>query len=356
VRGLGGKSFKRFRQDWHGTLSDYVSAITWSPTGQFFAASSVAGEVVLCYSPSGNLVTLHEPTDKSVDCLAFSHDGQFLASSGQDGKVNIWRADQLITTLENAPAWVDKLAWNPTNYLLAFSIGRSVQVWDVINTKSAIVLNFDTSSVLSIDWRDDGQHLAIGGFQELKIWNSQNWNLEPDIIKIPSASLALAWSPDGKYLASGNMDRTITVFEWKSPDPWVMHGFPGKIRHLCWSTAKTKLGVCLLACASEQSIFVWEKHSDESVGWKDRVLTSHIDIVEAIAFRANSFLLGSAGSDGSLCLWQSSKQLSQVLQGAPNGFSQLAWHPQGNQIAAGGQHGELLVWSQGTAGEGFSRL
>ena len=90
------------------------------------------------------------------------------------------------------------------------------------------------------------------------------------------------------------------------------------------------------------------------MGRSGRVLTNHTDTIEAIAF-ANSFLLASAAADGWLCLWHKAKQLSQIFKGAPNGFSRLAWHPQGNHIAAGGQDGELLLWSKGTRGQGFSR-
>lgn len=49
--------------------------------------------------------------------------------------------------------------------------------------------------------------------------------------------------------------------------------------------------------------------------------------------------------DGQVCLWQKAKKLAQILQGAPNGFSCLGWHPQGQQLAIGGQNGELLIWS-----------
>jgi len=34
-------------------------------------------------------------------------------------------------------------------------------------------LNFDASSVLGLDWRCDGQYLAIAGYQGVKIWHSQ---------------------------------------------------------------------------------------------------------------------------------------------------------------------------------------
>ncbi|MBE9007063.1 WD40 repeat domain-containing protein [Fortiea sp. LEGE XX443] len=334
-------------------LSEYVTALTWSPQGKIFAATSAAGEVVLWND--GDLIKLQNGSGKSVDCVAFSADGKFLAVGGQDGIVKIWQENELIATLENAPAWVDKLAWNHTSNQLAFSLGRYVQVWDADQREIAVTLNFDNSSVLGIDWRSDGQYLAIGGYQGVKIWQNQNWDEEPYFLSMPTVSVAMGWSPDSKYLASGNMDRSVTVLDWSNPDPWVMRGFPGKIRQLAWSEATTQIGAPILASSSFDGIVVWEKLEDESLGWEARVLTNHVDIINAIAFAPQSFLLASAGADGLLCLWSGASKVSQILTDVNAGFSTLAWHPQGKFLAAGGEQGELIIWSKSSRGQGFRR-
>jgi WD40 repeat protein len=58
-----------FNPQWQGTLSDYVTAVAWSPSGQL-AASSAAGEVVLW--TQATLTPLQAVTEQSIDCLAFS--------------------------------------------------------------------------------------------------------------------------------------------------------------------------------------------------------------------------------------------------------------------------------------------
>ncbi len=335
---------QEFEERYSGTLADYVTAIAWSPQDTILGATSAAGEVVLWND--GNLTTLQTANGKSVDCLAFSPDGKFLAVGGQDGRVKIWQETKLIATLENAPAWVDQLAWSHTSNQLAFSLGRYVQVWDADTCEIVVTLNFDNSSVLGIDWRRDGQYLAISGYKGVKVWHSQNWDEEPYNLDMTTVSVAMAWSPDGKFLASGNMDRSITVLEWNNPDPWVMRGFPGKIRQLAWSEATTQLGAPLLASSSVEGIVVWEKLEDDSLGWEAQVLTNHVGVICAIAFAPKSFVLASAAADGWLCLWNQAKQVSQILTGVSAGFSTLAWHPQGDVLAAGGEKSELLIWSK----------
>ncbi|OLP19200.1 hypothetical protein BST81_06805 [Leptolyngbya sp. 'hensonii'] len=358
--GLRTKNQGEFERHWQGTLSDYVTAIAYTPDGNALAASSAAGEVVLFQGRGLERTNLQPANGRSVDCLAFSRDGQFLATGGQDGRVNLWHmqpaAPEPIATLGNATAWVDHLAWSPTQNLLAFSLGKYVQVWDATLGAVVTTLNFDTSSVLDITWHPDGKRLSVGGYQGVKIWTADDWDDDPYLLTIPSASLAISWSPDGKYIASGNLDRTITVLEWEKPLlPWVMRGFPGKIRQLAWSKMLTKTGAPLLAASSVEGLVIWEKQADAAQGWDSRVLAGHQEIIQSIEFQPNSLLLASAAADGWVCLWQKAKRQTQVFNGAPNGFSCLSWHPQGNQLAAGGQNGELLVWSKVGRGQGFGQ-
>lgn len=348
-----------FQAHWKGTLSDYVNAVVWSPEGQVLAASSAAGEVVLLSLATSSLTGLQAAIGHSIECLRFSLDGQFLAAAGQDGSVKIWRiqstAVELITTLGNGRDWIDRMAWSPVRNQLAFSLGRYVQVWDGSTQEIVTTLHFEASSVLDLGWHPAGNRLAIGGYQGVKIWTAQDWEDDPYVLTLDSATVAIAWSQHGKYLASGNLDRTLTVLEWKNPNPWVMRGFPGKVSHIAWSEATTKLGEPLLACTSLEGIVVWDKQEDEQVGWEGRVLEQHSNVVQAIEFQPKSLLLASAGKDGFVCLWDKAQRLVQVLRGAATGFSCLAWQPQGQKLAAGGENGELLVWSQTQRGQGFGK-
>lgn len=335
-------------------LSDYVTTVSWSPDGRTLAVSSAAGEVMLGTVGAMNELSLQPlqiSTGNSVNCLAFSSDSQLLAAGGQDGKVRIWlvNSGELVADLDNKRVWVDKLAWNPNCNQLAFSMGRSVQVWNVDDNTVEVTLNFEASSVLDLAWHPVDKYLAISGYQGVKVWNGEDWDEDPHVLSVPSATGAISWSPEGQYLACGNMDNTLIVNEWGNSEPWVMQGFPGKVRQLAWSNRTNSLGAPLLAASSSQGISVWERDADETVGWEGLALEVHENVVNAIAFQPNTFILASASADGQVCLWQEAEELLQILEGADGGFSCLAWHPQGQFLAAGGCGGELLVWRQGMA-------
>ncbi|MGL5835708.1 MAG: WD40 repeat domain-containing protein, partial [Waterburya sp.] len=282
-----------FQPKWQGNLSEYVTAVAWSPDG-ILAASSAAGEVVLWQD--GSLINLLPAGLASIDCLAFSADGKFIAAGGQDGKVRVWEIKDranLIVTLDNAPKWVDKLSWHPTCNQLAFSLGRYVQIWDADNQTVITTLPFTNSSVLDLAWQPKIANIAIAGDGGVKIWDANNWDDDPYVIEMPSASIVTAWSSDSKYIASGNLDNTITVLEYSSSNPWVMRGFPGKISNLTWSQSLSNHAP-LLAASSIEGIAVWKKAANDEDGWNASVLTVHDGKIQALEFHPNSLLLASA--------------------------------------------------------------
>ncbi|WP_404791128.1 WD40 repeat domain-containing protein [Altericista sp. CCNU0014] len=363
--GLKSSSRQIWQKNWSGSLSDYVTAIGWSPQGDMLAACSAAGEVLVLRELSDRSL-LDLPSQDSLNSLAFSADGRYLAAGGQGKTLFVWQfpgSEELPASLVfSLPSkhWVEHVAWHPQLNWLAFNVGRYVQVWDTTSQRVITTLPFEASSALCFDWSPDGKFLAVGGYQGAKVWNCLDWDDDPYLVELPSASVALSWSPDSRYLASGNMDRTITVIEWQdgqpSAQPWVMRGFPGKIRYLAWSSLLPNASKPILASTSVEGIVIWERSLNPLVGWDGRVLENHTQAVEAIAFQPQAIHLASAGADGLVNIWQKAKHLTQTLTGANQGFSCLGWHPKGQSLAAGGKQGELLIWSQTQAGKGFSKV
>ncbi|MEL6816479.1 MAG: WD40 repeat domain-containing protein, partial [Cyanobacteria bacterium J06598_3] len=303
----------------------------------------------------------------AIGTLGFSADGQYLAAAGQQGAVFVWdlaaielaaielaaidcsSIPQPKLVLENSGCWIDRLAWHPLQPWLAFGAGTQIKVWDISQEKLLSEQSFVASSVLNLSWHPDGQHLAASGHTGVKVWSVEDWESPPEIVEVPGASLSVAWSADGQYLASGNLDRTLTVVRWGNPPPWLMQGFPGKVRQVDWATCEEGETPAVAAACAE-GITVWQRQGKQ---WQSNVLEKHQGTVEAIAFHPTDLLLASAAQDGRLCLWKKAASLQQTLRGVKGGFSAIAWHPQGRYLAAGGSQGELIVWAPSNRGAGF---
>ena len=345
----------QYTQYWQGSLSDYVTALAWLPDGDGLAVTSAAGEVMLQRSPE-DVIFLQGSTDQAINGLDVSANGQYVAVGGQSGEVKVWDVSLSacpVTLQQHDGAWIDQLAWHPQQNVLAYAVGAQIHIWDVTQAMQVATLDFQASSVLRLAWHPQGILLAVSGHGGIKVWSQSDWSAAPKLIAVPGASLDAAWSVDGRYLGSGNLDRTLTVAEWDNSPPWLMQGFPGKVRQLAWSTPATASGSPLVAAACVEGITVWERGHKPKAGWRSRVLQYHKGRVNAIAFQPDSLTLASASEDGQIALWQAAQKPSQTLKGFKKGVTCLAWSVTGNRLAAGGAAGELQIWNVSHRAQGF---
>ncbi len=359
--GLKSNVRQTWKKTWQHQLTEYVTQVVWSLDGEILVACSAAGEIVVQAGDNLALPPVYlAGAGAPIDQLAFSADGQFLASGDQAGQVRVWKRQGqqfvLLMTHDRSGCWIEQLRWHPTEPLLAFNVKHTVEVLEVTTKSLVAKLDFENSSVLCIEWHPTNGMLMAGGYQSIKVWDSYDWQAKPIVISIASASLKIACSPDGKYLASGNLDRSITILEWQdaNPHPWMLSGFPGKISHLVWSSVLANTTDPLLASASVEGIVVWERNT--VFGWKEQILDNHAQAVEAIAFQPQRRQFASAGSDGAVNIWHDAKTLACTLTDASEAFSCLNWHPWQQSLAAGGSQGEIFVWSQVSNSRGFGKF
>ncbi len=341
---------KIYQKQWQGQLTEYITAVDWSVNGDL-AVASAGGEVIIKSLKQDTPTIILSPENaqyKSVDCLQFSHDGQFLAVGAQDGKVRIWRVQPeliLIETLNFNKSWIEHLAWHPHRLELAFSFGRYVQIWDTVTNDVVTTLPSGESSVLDLQWHPTGQYLAIAINGGINIWTTSDWDNDPFLAEMPGACDKIAWSADGEYLAGNCFDNSVWIWCWENLETWHLSGFGGKIRNLSWSKPKSPYAP-MLSISCFNGVIVWQKAEDDNDGWGSFLLKEHNGVIEDVKFHPHNLLLASADEEGMLFLWNKAQQLTQKLTGVTQGFSLISWHPQGDYIAGGGKNGEILIWEK----------
>lgn len=376
---------------WQKNCSEYITSLNWSEDGTCLAWGTAAGEVWLWQEKAG-IELLQPATDQPCDVVAFAADSQWLAASGQDGKVRLWQRHNqsqpqfaLVHTIDVGQTWVDRLAWHPTDPELAFALGKYVQVWRADRQELITTLAFEQSTVMAVTWHPAGDWLTVGGYQGIKVWQRSDWYEDPVVFELPTAAGLLAWDQAGKYLVLGTLDQLVVVMQWLGddfePSPWRMQGFPGKIRSFAWSPTDGSLesaDTSLLVSCSGADIVVWRKHEDADIGWEGQVLRAHLGTVTAAAFqpqpqyfssnksavtksknlktkspKAVKQILASAGKDGRINLWNNAQTWQQSVDSDIAEITALTWQPQGKRLAAGNSLGTVTVWAELTQGKGF---
>ncbi len=147
-----------------------------------------------------------------VNSVAFSADGELLASAGGDGTIKVWnsRTGDRIKTLSNAHTdSVVSIAFHPGGkYVASAGADRQVKVWDwttgqeVFRGSCDAIRKFGTA--YTVAFSPDGRQLAAGSDGEVRIWNWEGRQLLHTFSGHDHHSISVAFSRDGRFLATGS--------------------------------------------------------------------------------------------------------------------------------------------------------
>jgi WD40 repeat protein len=192
---------------------DTVNAMAFSPDGQRLATASDDGTVKLWYVSSGSQDRELYGHRGSTNCLAFSADGALLVTGSDDKTVKIWSAYSGTEkkSLAKFEYSVRSLCFAPDGKTVAVA-ALGVKLIDVEDGRER--QSFDGSWLVAIS--PDGQLLATDGDNgQVYLYDLASGKLLQTLQAHQEGVRSLAFSPDGKWLATGGADRTARLWEIK---------------------------------------------------------------------------------------------------------------------------------------------
>ncbi len=280
-------------------LDQRINTAVWAPDGKHLAVGEFFGDVVLL-TDDGRTVWRGEEHEDQVYTLAFSPDGERLASSSDDERVVIWNA-------------------------------RSGQVERTISPPG--------SDVLSVTWSPDGRRLACDAAPFIaQIWDALDGSLFATLEGHTKEVLCTAFSPDGRFLATASDDRTIRLWDAETGAPHaVLTGHRRRIEKICWSPD----GRLLASGSNDCNVHLWE--IDQGICL--HVLQGHNKSVHALAFSPDGALVASGSPDRTVRLWspETGSQIERIEIPAHVECT-LDFSPDGARLAVAVFDRVLRIW------------
>jgi len=378
------QSQPRLHQMLHGQ-ADWVRTVAVADAG-IIAAAGRGGVITLWDGTSGAVLQTLAGHSDWVNDLAFSADGQQLASASADHSAILWElASGEKTVLDHGEntVWAVDFA---EDWLATAGTGGVVTLWDGAEARATINVgqNVTLYSLATV-----GSLLAAGGDDGVvRVWNISN----PDDIQLVQTLIghtdwvfSVAFNPDGSLLASSSADNTIRLWivaggvalgePIAGHDNWVRQvgfsedgnlllsaGADGRV--LVWNTRNGAFvdgvfslgrkpvwsaafyGDKVISAGEENAVSVWSREA------RPPLLLSSEQMSEPVLSIATSpRWVAAAGGDAQsnaaenqILLWADPTTPPRMLSGHDGAVTGLAFAPNGEQLASVGLDGRLVVW------------
>lgn len=319
-----------------------VAFASWLSRTVWVVVASVVMRIGVLAQESPPIVWERQAHNGAIYDLAFSPDGQLIATAGADGVIKLWRASdgEPIATLSGHTSVVSSVAFSPDgSYLASGSWDCSIRVWSVVSRDFLFALSGHTAAVSSVQFSADGTRLVSGSWDgTVRIWDFVNRRVARTLRGHTDWVHEAVLSPNGALIASAGRDGTVRL--WRASDGALLRTLTGHQGYV-FAVAFTPDSAQVVSGGWDTIVRVWRVLDGEL----QASLSGHGDWITRVAFTPDGLLLFSAGWDRTLRVWSTvdGSLVNTYTRNLGTGVRALAFTPAGEQFAYGTADGKLIL-------------
>ena len=291
---------------------------------------------------TGPSEAIFEAHTDDVHSVAFSPDGTTFVSASSDKTIRLWNPHtrQLETTLIGHAEAIRHIAFSPNGERLASSGGgdETILLWNPNNGEQIKKLTEYDNWIIPVAFSPDGRTLASGATGgRISLRNTDTWQIQETLTEHTNVVEVVAFSPDGNTLASGSRDKIIRL--WNPNNGKLKRILTGHTQNI-QSLAFSPDGNTLASGSQDRTIRLWNPNN----GKLKKTLTGYTDWINPIAFSPDGTIL-VIGKGHTIHLWNiQDGEYTNILEGHAGHIFSVAFSPDGTMLVSGGEDNTVRLW------------